>query len=85
MSKKVTIYTTMFCPYCIRARQLLKHKKIKFTELRVNDNKTRKEMERRSNRTSVPQIFIGDQHIGGYDDLAHINSTGELDRIMKES
>lgn len=82
MSKKVTIYTTLFCPYCVRAKQLLKRKKIKFTELRVNDSRIRTEMERRSERTSVPQIFIDDHHVGGYDDLAQINSTGELDKLM---
>jgi len=82
--KKVVIYTTLFCPFCIRARQLLKRKKIKFTELRVNDNKLRSEMERRSGRTSVPQIFIGEQHIGGSDELAHINNTGELDKIIRD-
>ncbi|MCK5726705.1 MAG: glutaredoxin 3 [Thiotrichaceae bacterium] len=83
MSKKVTIYTTLFCPYCVRARQLLKRKKIKFTELRVNDSRIRTEMERRAEgRTSVPQIFIDDHHVGGYDDLAQINSTGELDKLM---
>lgn len=79
----VVMYTTLFCPYCTRARKLLKSKGVAFKELRVDgDNKLWNQMEKRSGRNTVPQIFIDDKHIGGYDDLARINSKGELDKLL---
>ncbi|CAA6822260.1 MAG: Glutaredoxin 3 (Grx3) [uncultured Thiotrichaceae bacterium] len=80
---EVVMYATLFCPYCMRARRLLKSKGVSIKELRVDgDNKLWKVMEKRSGRNTVPQIFIDDRHIGGYDDLARINQNGELDKLL---
>ena len=80
---KIEIYSTEFCPYCTRARMLLDSKGVSYTEFRVDmDLNLRSEMERRSNRTSVPQIFIGNKHIGGFDDLAELEFGEELDGIL---
>ncbi len=84
---KITVYHTPFCPYCGWAKQLLKSKNVKFTMINVNDGPNlRKEMEQRSSgRTSVPQIFIGDTHIGGYDDMADLDAKGQLDSLINAS
>lgn len=80
---KVEIYSTRLCPYCARARSLLDKKGVRYTEFRVDLNKElRDEMEQRSRRTSVPQIFIGDRHIGGFDDLIELEMDEELDEIL---
>lgn len=82
-SIKIEIYSTEFCPYCTRARMLLDSKGVSYVEFRVDqDLNLRDEMERRSNRTSVPQIFIGNRHIGGFDDLAELEFGEELDGIL---
>ena len=82
-SVKVEVYSTEYCPYCTRARMLLESKGVPYVELRVDqDINLRNEMERRSNRTSVPQIFIGNKHIGGFDDLAELEFGEELDEIL---
>ena len=81
--KRVEIYSTKYCPYCTRARMLLDSKGISYTEFRVDrDVKLRQEMEMRSRRKSVPQIFVGDQHIGGFDELARLEIGDELDHIL---
>lgn len=80
---KIEVYSTEFCPYCTRARMLLDSKGVSYIEFRVDqDLNLRSEMERRSNRTSVPQIFIGNKHIGGFDDLAELEFGEELDGIL---
>ena len=77
---EVTIYTTRFCPYCIRAKALLDSKDVSYVEIAVdNDSEQRSIMEQRSGQTSVPQIFIGEEHIGGCDDLHALEAAGELD------
>ena len=77
---EVVMYSTRFCPYCIRARMLLDNKNIAFTEIRVDEQtEQRSVMEQRSQRTSVPQIFIDDYHVGGCDDLFALESQGVLD------
>ncbi len=77
------MYGTLFCPYCMWARKLLKGKAIEYEEIRVDSNRQhRAEMERLSSRDSVPQIFIGQKHIGGYDDLAALNRSGKLDILL---
>ncbi|MGB0934480.1 MAG: glutaredoxin 3 [Alphaproteobacteria bacterium] len=83
--KSVEIYTTPLCPFCIRAKKLLFEKGVEFTEYDVSSNSDlRQEMlQRASGRTSVPQIFIGDDHIGGCDDLHALDSDGKLDKILK--
>ncbi len=80
----VTIYTTRFCPYCSEAKDLLRRKSVAYDEIDVSgDRKTRAFMtERAGGRTSVPQIFIGEQHIGGCDDLYALDSAGKLDPLL---
>ena len=80
----VTLYMSDWCPYCARARGLLTQKNVVFSEINVEDDlKFREEMIARSNRQTVPQIFIGDMHIGGCDDLFALESSGELDRLIQ--
>lgn len=80
---KVVIYTTSYCPYCTGAKALLRSKKIAFDEIDVTlDSARRAEMERLSKRRTVPQIFIDDQSIGGYDEARRLDATGELDRLL---
>lgn len=79
----VVMYSTGHCPYCVRAKMLLKQKNIEFTDLRVDiETSLRAEMIDRSGRTSVPQIFIGDFHVGGCDDLFALEKHGELDNKL---
>jgi glutaredoxin 3 len=82
-SAKVEVYSTALCPYCTRARQLLQRKGVVFTEYRVDKEPgLREEMERRAKRSSVPQIFIDGQHIGGFDDMAALDVDDELDKLL---
>ena len=77
---KVEVFCTPFCPYCIRAKKLLEHKNIEYEEIRVDKEPERHdEMIQRSKRTSVPQIFIDDYHVGGCDDLFALEAEGNLD------
>jgi glutaredoxin 3 len=78
---EVELYTTRWCPYCTRARTLLQRKGVPFADRDIDeDPKHRQEMIRRAGgRTSVPQIFIGGEHIGGSDDLAALDAAGQLD------
>jgi glutaredoxin 3 len=80
---QVTVYTTQTCPYCDRARRLLKRKGVEFTEIPVDHDRARMtEMVERSGRHTVPQIFIDDFHVGGYDDMALLDMDGELDERL---
>lgn len=80
----VTLYVSGWCPYCERARGLLTQKNVVFSEINVEDEpKLREEMIARSNRHTVPQIFIGDKHVGGCDDLFELDHSGELDRLIQ--
>jgi glutaredoxin 3 len=79
----VTLYVSDWCPYCQRAKNLLTQKQVIFDEINVDDDaKFREEMTARSNRNTVPQIFIGDKHVGGCDDLFALDRSGELDRLI---
>lgn len=81
----VQMYATALCPYCVRARRLLKRKGIEFEEIRVDkDQDQMRTMIQRSQRTTVPQVFIGDQHIGGYDDMAALDQAGKLDPLLSD-
>jgi glutaredoxin 3 len=81
---EVTLYVADWCPFCLRAKELLTQKNVVFREVDVDaDEKSREEMIARSNRRTVPQIFIGDRHIGGCDDLFALDSSGELDRLIQ--
>ena len=80
---QVIIYTTNWCPYCHGAKALLRSKSVEFEEIDVTDNpEKRAEMERLSRRRTVPQIFIDDRAIGGYDDARMLDATGELDLLL---
>ncbi len=80
---RVLIYTTRYCPYCSAAKALLGSKNVAYTEVDVTDDRVRRaEMERLSARRTVPQIFIDDQPIGGYDDARRLDDRGELDRLL---
>ncbi len=77
---KIEIFCTPFCPYCVRAKKLLEQKNVEYEDIRVDQEPDRhKEMITRSNRTSVPQIFIDDDHVGGCDELFALESEGTLD------
>jgi glutaredoxin 3 len=80
----VTVYSSDWCPYCQRAKGLLAQKQVSFSEINVDDDaKFREEMVARSSRRTVPQIFIGDKHVGGCDDLFALEQSGELDRLLQ--
>ena len=82
--KPVRIYTTPICPYCIRAKSLLKKKGADVEEIDVfMDCDARSEMEKKADgRRTVPQIFIGEKHVGGCDDLYELERAGELDPLL---
>ncbi|MCB1859889.1 MAG: glutaredoxin 3 [Gammaproteobacteria bacterium] len=80
---KVLMYTTAICPYCVRAKALLKKKGIDYDELRIDgDRAVMREMLERSKRRTVPQIFIDDYHVGGYEDLVELDAFGKLDSLL---
>ena len=82
---KIEIYTTPFCGYCARAKGLLDSKGAAFEETDVMmDDKKRTEMRERTKRTTVPQIFINGQHIGGSDELAALEQAGKLDALLAQ-
>jgi glutaredoxin 3 len=76
--KKITIYTTKYCPYCVRAKQFLQNKNIPFAEVQVNqdDENAWAEMEKKSGMKTVPQIWVGDSCIGGYTDMIALDQKG---------
>ncbi|GAB4164779.1 MAG: glutaredoxin 3 [Rickettsiaceae bacterium] len=80
--KKITIYTTTVCPYCVRAKALLSKKGLNYNEINVEDEQERNKMiEKAGGRRTVPQIFIGDYHVGGCDDLYALEKEGKLDEL----
>nr|WP_312231379.1 glutaredoxin 3 [Pseudomonas sp.] len=80
---QVVIYSSDWCPYCIRAKQLLTSKSVSFDEIRVDGKPdVRADMTRKTGRTSVPQIWIGDTHVGGCDDLFALERAGKLDALL---
>lgn len=80
----IVMYTSPFCGYCAAAKRLLTSKGAEFTEIDVlMDPARRREMEERSGRHTVPQIFIGETHVGGFDDLNALESRGELDALLR--
>lgn len=84
MTAKVLMYSTAVCPYCVRAEQLLKHKGVdQIEKIRVDlEPQRREEMVARTGRRTVPQIYIGDTHVGGYDDLAALEHAQALDKLL---
>ncbi len=82
---EVVIYSSDYCPYCTRAKQLLVHKGVAFTEINVDGQPgVRAEMARKAGRTSVPQIWIGATHVGGCDDLYALERAGKLDALLNQ-
>ncbi len=80
---KIEIYTKSYCPYCVRAKALLDAKGLSYQEYEVSTDRARlQEMVERSNRRTVPQVFLNNQHIGGSDDLAVAESSGLLDELL---
>lgn len=84
MSVPVTIYTTPYCPYCIRAKQLLSQKNVLFTEVDLSREpaQVRTALTAKTRHRTVPQIFIGEQFIGGCDDLFNLERQGKLDGLL---
>jgi glutaredoxin 3 len=81
--KPVKIYTTPYCPYCVRAKRLLEKKGISYQEIDVaEDDEARVRLAEQTGRRTVPQIFIGEHHVGGSDDLHELESLGKLDALL---
>lgn len=85
MAANVIIYSKATCPYCDFAKQLLKSKNVTYTEIAVDKDPSKLEemLQKSNNRRTVPQIFINDQHIGGFDDLSALDKAGKLDELLK--
>ncbi|MBY6211744.1 glutaredoxin 3 [Microbulbifer agarilyticus] len=82
--KDVVIYTTRYCPFCIRAKYLLDNKNVRYKEISVDgDRAARAEMTAKAGRHTVPQIWIGDHHVGGCDELMAIERSGQLDTLLR--
>ena len=84
MTAEVIVYSTTFCPYCVRAKQLLDRKGIDYKEVNLSDEapEVRVELMQRTNHRTVPQIFIKDQFIGGFDQLYALEKEGKLDQLL---
>lgn len=81
---EVIMYSTGYCPYCVKARDLLNKKNASFTDIRVDlQPELREEMISKSGRHTVPQIFINGQHVGGCDDLYALEAQGKLDQLLR--
>ena len=83
--KKVIVYSKDVCPYCVKAKNLLQRKGVAFEEIKITTDEQKQEMIKKANgRMTVPQIFIGDFHVGGCDDLYALESEGKLDKILQD-
>lgn len=84
MSVDVVMYSTTFCPYCERARALLNRKGVAFREIKVDEDPSQREvmLRKSSGRRTVPQIFIGEHHVGGFDDMNALDRAGALDPLL---
>jgi glutaredoxin 3 len=79
----IVMYSTRFCPFCVQARRLFENKGVAYSDIPVDANPTeRSRMEELSGRYTVPQIWIGDRHVGGFDDLWRLEQRGELDPLL---
>ena len=83
-TSEVVMYSTTWCGYCQRARGLLQRKGVDIREIKVDENPSQREVmvQKSGGRRTVPQIFIGERHVGGYDDLAALERAGELDKLL---
>jgi glutaredoxin 3 len=84
---KIEVYSTAVCPYCVAAKNLLKSKGLQWNEVRVDADPAQRDLmlQRSGGRRTVPQIFINDQHVGGYDDLVAADRTGKLKQLLDEA
>lgn len=83
---EIVVYLTPTCPYCNMAIKLLKGKGLSFDQINVAGNRELwQEMEEKTGRNTVPQVFVGEHHVGGFDDLSAADASGELDRIINEN
>lgn len=85
MTTPITVYTTPICPYCANAKQLLKSKDAAFEEIGMHDMTSEERsalMKKTNNYRTVPQIFIGDTFVGGFDELSQLNQSGKLDEML---
>jgi glutaredoxin 3 len=85
MSAKVTMYSTAVCPYCVRAEALLKQRGVTaIDKIRIDEDPAERDrMIERTGRRTVPQIYIGERHVGGFDDLAALDRAGELTPLLQ--
>lgn len=83
---EIVMYSTAWCGYCQRARNLLERKGAAFREIKVDEDPQQREvmLQKSGGRRTVPQIFIADHHVGGYDDLAALDRAGELDKLLAQ-
>jgi glutaredoxin 3 len=83
----VLMYSTTWCPYCDRARALLERKSVAYREIKLDEDPAEREamLARSGGRRTVPQIFIGERHVGGFDDLYALDRSGELDRLLNRA
>jgi glutaredoxin 3 len=86
-SPEIVMYSTNWCAYCQRARSLLDRKGVSIQEIKIDDSPEQRDimLKRSGGRRTVPQIFIGERHVGGYDDLAALDRAGELDKLLGKS
>ena len=83
--RDVTIYTPRFCPYCVRAKQLLTHKQVAFKDIPVDGRSDlRQDLLQRTGQRTVPQIWVGDTHVGGCDELFALERAGKLDAMLAD-
>lgn len=84
---KIEVYSTAVCPYCVSAKNLLKSKGLEWTEIRIDTDASQREtmLKRSGGRRSVPQIFVNDQHVGGYDDLLAADRSGKLTQLLESA
>jgi glutaredoxin 3 len=79
----IVMYSTGWCPYCVRARALLERKGLPFREIKIDEDPAERDamLARSGGRRTVPQIFVGDHHVGGFDDLYALDKAGKLDEL----
>ena len=84
---KIEVYSTAVCPYCVAAKNLLKSKGLQWDEVRVDADPAQRDLmlQRSGGRRTVPQIFINDQHVGGYDDLVAADRSGKLAKLLDQA
>jgi glutaredoxin 3 len=81
----ILIYSSAFCPYCVAAKNFLKSRGLEWRELRIDmDNEARQTMMNLTKRTSVPQIFINDTHVGGFDDMVALDRSGKFQTLLDQ-